>query len=294
VIAAADWSTHPSKRWICVARLEGGLYHVTHPAPAGDPHRLLPDLGEHGPALVGFDFPIGLPAAYCRRAGIASFLAALPHFPDEFYTVSNAPSLRSPFYPASSGAKGSTRQATLYCALGIPPSEWLRRCDAFAGASPIFWTLGPRQAGRAAIAGWRDVLRHRPPGWSLLPFEPRPAPHAIVEVYPALAARMLGLPTRFGKRSQAARLAQAPRIEAWLAARPVLRLEPDLLESLRGGFGPTAGAEDPLDAFLALLAMCEVLANPSQFPLPSDPGILNLEGWIFGLTAGALAAAPVR
>src|SRR4029079_19473112 len=68
--------------------------------------------------------------------------------------------LGRPFYPAR---PGGTSQAHLVEGLGVASmDDLLRRCDRRTAtrraACSIFWTLGANQVGRAAIAGWREVL----------------------------------------------------------------------------------------------------------------------------------------
>ena len=93
-VAAADWSLHPRKRWVCVA--EDGF--VSAPRQVTDAASLL---AGDGPAVVGFDFPIGLPEAYCHLAEVTDFLSELGHE----WRASNTPSLAQPFYPHSPGGR---------------------------------------------------------------------------------------------------------------------------------------------------------------------------------------------
>src|ERR1019366_57523 len=64
----ADWSVGPNKRWAARAELQpGGRYLVGTPAVV-TPTELLVE-ARRGSTLIGFDFPIGLPAAYAKRVG---------------------------------------------------------------------------------------------------------------------------------------------------------------------------------------------------------------------------------
>ncbi len=67
---------------MALAVLRRGRYHAHAPERVGDLGTLLARLrriaGERWTILAGFDFPIGLPAAYARRAGIRDFLEVLP------------------------------------------------------------------------------------------------------------------------------------------------------------------------------------------------------------------------
>ena len=86
VIAHADWGTDRRKRQVAMARLVPGgaclcpRYLVVSLGPApyglgpeGDLFHVLRAAASPGQAMAGFDFPIGLPRAYAKAAGISSF-----------------------------------------------------------------------------------------------------------------------------------------------------------------------------------------------------------------------------
>jgi hypothetical protein len=81
----------------------------------------------------------------------------------EFYTVAETADqicLKRPFYPAR---PGNSRRFHLVEKLGLNDFNNLYRQCEFShtprrAASPLFWTMGPQQVGKAAICGWRDVL----------------------------------------------------------------------------------------------------------------------------------------
>jgi len=109
LVAHADWGTDPRKRQMATAIREDSHYVAHAPEPVGDLTTFLDRLRERvGPGeaiLLGFDFPIGLPAAYAARAEIDDFLEVLPLLGQgqwaEFYKVAEAPeqiSLQRPFY----------------------------------------------------------------------------------------------------------------------------------------------------------------------------------------------------
>ena len=182
LIAHADWSANPARPDRSPLQDE----------PASDtPHRrrarsahwtncylhYSPRPGPGGTALLGVDFPIGLPSAYAAKAGIDNFRIALTQFGRgrwrDFYnpaaTVSEI-ALTRPFYPTRNGPKGSIHRADLPLALGFDSYDALhRRCDRAhpdrKAAAVLFWTLGGNQVGKAAISGWRDVIAPalRPP-----------------------------------------------------------------------------------------------------------------------------------
>jgi hypothetical protein len=73
----ADWGTDPNKRWIARAQLGfDGRYTAEAPRPVGDhPHLITSirsEIWSGGSALVGFDFPIGVPERYASASGVPS------------------------------------------------------------------------------------------------------------------------------------------------------------------------------------------------------------------------------
>ena len=271
LVVHADWSLAPAKRWMATALLQpDGRYRVAAPEPVGPldgwTDRMLARAPD-GRVLAGFDFPIGLPAAYARRAGIAHFREALLAFGkgewSAFYQIAERPDevgLRRPFYPYR---PGGTKRAHLTGGLGVPDFDALmRRCDrptaTRRAAGSLFWTMGAQQSGRAAIVGWRDLLapalRQAPGRVRLWPFDGDlpsllAAPGLVAaEVYPAEAALHLGLPAPgrgWSKRNPADRRAHADALLAWARRREVV-LEREMRRQIRAGFGDEAGWRRPV------------------------------------------------
>ena len=79
VVAHADWSILPVKRWVATAHLRGDGYVADAPRSVGDARRLIASLVPSPSAIIlaGFDFPIGVPTAYARVAGVRHFRALL-------------------------------------------------------------------------------------------------------------------------------------------------------------------------------------------------------------------------
>ena len=315
VIAHADWSLDASKRWVARAVHEGGgRYHAFAPEPVGELARFLDRIRgcarQAGPLFLGFDFPLGLPRAYARRAGIGDFrgfLSTLDRDPwRRFFCVAERPeevSPTRPFYPAKAGKRGTVARRHLLQGLGLDSyQDLLRACDRASPARPaacaIFWTLGPQQVGKAAIVGWRDLLipaldgRH---DLALWPFDGELdellARHDIVaaETYPAEVYRHLGLGPgdarrKQSKRRQAARAGSASRLLE-RAGRLDLRLNPGLRAAITDGFGPSPDGEDPFDATVGLLGMVNVVLGRRRPGTPCDPEIRRIEGWILGQEA---------
>jgi hypothetical protein len=306
----ADWSVHPGKRWMAQAvRRPGGGYFALPPArvPALEDFWFrLGETGGNGPILIGFDFPIGLPAAYAARAGIEDFALALAGFGEgrwrDFYEVAAHPeqiALARPFYPDRPG--GRTRRQLLE---GLRLETWQdlhRRCDgATAGrpaACPMFWTLGGNQVGKAMIVGWRDLLapaRRTEVDVAIWPFDGalagliRSHRFVVAETYPGEVYGHLGLSLRAhgGKRSQAGRSASAPPLLAW-ARRANLALAPTLCAEITTGFGGAQGADDRFDAVVGLFGMINVVSGARPSGEPDDPVVRRIEGWILGQVATA-------
>jgi hypothetical protein len=303
VIAAhADWSMDARKRWVTLARRQGGLWQAKAPRLVGDPAALAAAMiAEGGPAALGLDLPLGVPRGFAQHRpeqDFPAFLAGLTENLD-FFAVS--PGLETvsparPFYPAR-GIKGMTRAAHA-AALGLADAAGLSRlCDRAtaerpAGA-PVFWTLGANQSGKAAISAWRDWLAPALAAGSpfrLWPFAGalhdllRPGTLAIAEVYPAEALRHLGLKLAGSKRAEAPRRALAPALRDAMAA---LHVTPDaaLAEMIQAGFGTDAAGEDRFDSLIGLLGLIGVIDGKRPDFIPADPMIRRWEGWVLGQTA---------
>ena len=313
LVAHADWSKDPKKRWCATAVLDtDGRYRSGAPELVGDLEtyfcRLQKLAGPDGVVLCGFDFPIGLPAGYADKAGIAGFRDVLSRFGRDCWRdfFSPAPaqqdiSIHRPFYPQR---PGGARKHHLVSGLELPTADGLyRRCDRHPDRGPaeaIFWLIGPKQVGRAAITGWRDLLApaiasDAPP--SIWPFDGRlvdllSRPGVVVaETYPAEVYRHLDLGIRGNNRSKrchADRAADAGVLAAWTRANRV-RLTNRLHAEISDGFGDSTHGEDPFDAVVGLFGMLDVVLGnrPSGEP---DDDTTRIEGWIFGQPAPAAGA----
>lgn len=312
LVVHADWGSEGKKRWMAVAVREGGRYTARTVERVGPLDSLLARLrdraGPAGGVFLGFDFPVGLPAAYARRAGISNFPAALPQLGrppwEAFFLRAAQPdqvSIGRPFYPLGS-KKGSSR-AHLVRGLGCESmADLLRTCERATptrrDACPLFWTLGGNQVGPAAIIGWRDVLapaaRDAAVPLALWPFQgglaDLLAPDRIVvaETYPTEFYGHLGVafPTatrgqKSGKRVQAHRAANAATILK-RAADMGVAVEEGLRSSITDGFGPGKDGEDPFDAVVGLFGMLNVLLGHRPPGEPDLPEVRAVEGWILG------------
>jgi hypothetical protein len=303
LVAHADWSVDPKKRWPAEAvKQNDSCCRACAPEPVGGLGDLLPRLARAargGPALLGVDFPIGLPAAYAARAGIDDFVAELPKFGtgrwDRFYEVATIPdeiSLTRPFYPHRPGGR---RRQHLVSRLGVFCYQaMLRQCELRTESRPqacaMFWTLGGNQVGKGAIAGWRDLLG--PALRAGLPLAIWPfhgqlakllATHAwvVAETYPREVYDHLGLDLRGGKRRQEVRRRNKDRLLATAGALN-LELAPALQNEIVTGCGARADGEDRFDALVGLFGLLGVIASARELWEPDDPIVRAVEGWIIG------------
>lgn len=311
--AHADWSMDARKRWMTLARRQGGRWRIAAPVPVGDPATLLARLGRAAagaPVALGVDLPLGLPRGYAaRHADAPDFPAFLHRLADRsaFFAVCATlaeVSPARPFYPMR-GRAGMTRAAHA-AALGLDgPAALCRACDRAtarrpAGA-PLFWTLGANQSGKAAIAAWRDMLvpaLHRAAPPLLWPFAGdllallAPGRCVVAETYPAEALRQLGLVLRGSKRRQADRAALAGALGDALADLGA-RADPPLTATIAAGFGGDAAGEDRFDSLLGLLCVLGVLNGRRPDGVPDDPWLRRWEGWVLGQTDPPRVSPPV-
>lgn len=300
VVAHADWSAAERSRSIAVARLgSDGHYRLALPATPGPPRELVGRLTAKGPVLLGFDFPIGLPRRFAERAGITSFPALLRDSDDGAWRrfllptpPDGLPTLAAPFYPRRPG--GATRDAFLR-GLGIGYRDLLRRCDRATARRPdacmTFWTLGAQQCGRAAAAGWDEVIRpalRERAGVALWPFDGPLATllqrHAvtIAETYPREFYPLLDTPPRWSKRSRDDRARLAGAVRA-LADRVHAVPDDTLATAVRDGLD----SDHDSDALVGLLGMLAVLRGQVADSLPGDdPAVQTVEGWMLGRDCG--------
>lgn len=296
----ADWSLAAGKRYAAEAVRERDGWRIGAPALFGaSPAWVERHLSEAAPStLAAFDFPLGLPAAWAVRAGVErfdAFLAALDRglWPDFGRIAAEADeiSLTRPFYPYRSRA--GVRRHHLVEALGVESFDALyRACERRTPGrrpAPLFWTMGASQVGRAALAGWHEVIGPaRAGGASLWPFDGTLAELSgrrlvLCESWPTLAGERLGvaLGPRRSKRRQADRAAVG---RALLQRAAPLRFDDALQAELTAGFGPGPAGEDPFDALLGLLQM--VMIVEGWLPVATrtiGADQRRLEGWMAGL-----------
>lgn len=271
--------------------------------------RVSQSVGPGGAVLIGFDFPIGLPIKYAESVRVDDFIRLLPELGGpqwpNFYNVARTRgeiSLGRPFYPHNSGKKGEHRQSYLIQKLKVTSiNDLLRRCEkggnGLVQAAPLFWTLGPKQVGKAAIAGWRDMLApaltDKLVNMKIWPFHGslseiiEPGGLAVCETYPAEFYRHLGVvipSTSGGKKVQQSRKDNAPALINWAKKTGVV-ITPELEKKIIDGFGPGEDGEDPFDAVTGLFGMLNVVLGYRKEGVPDDEVINKVEGWILGRPA---------
>ncbi len=299
----ADWSVSAGKRWAATAVRDFGGWVVNAPALVGPSQEFVDrafEIALQQRLLIGFDFPIGVPSAYGSQTGFLGFRDMLPALGHgawcNFFNVARVPAeiaIDRPFYPAAS--KKGVRRAELVAGLCVPAfKDLLRVCDHRTAhrqdACAIFWTLGGNQVGKAALAGWTEVVRPALLGGAALwPFDGDLAELArkpgvvIAETYPAEAYRMVGAAffTGQSKRRQSDRRGKADAVLRW-ASRYGVFLSGDVVAGLTDGFGSTASGEDQFDALMGLLKMIEVAEGRRPERTERHDVTVTWEGWIFG------------
>ncbi len=310
LVAAADWSIHSKKRRMAIARLRKDCYEIGPPQPVGESRtmlsRLAAEAGQDAAILIAFDFPIGLPAAYARAAGLNSFREALGQFGHgkwaEFYTVSAQPTLHHPFFPPPSQIKGEYRKAQLVNALGFDHIDRLmRRCDAQTDtrmqAECMFWTMGGKQVGRAVIHAWRTIIGPAKDHVQIWPFDgqiwellSQPG-ITLAEIYPGEAYSHLGFAMGAGTG-----LKKGDQEDRRKVANDLLRageqLPVQFTDAARHQIVTGFRNDDDFDAMVSLLSMLLVVTGAREGLVPDEPDILGIEGWIMGQQPYLLSCEP--
>lgn len=311
LLVHADWSVSPAKRWAARARLGDTGWTIEAIEPVGDCSAFVRSLiaaSRTEAVLAGFDFPIGVPDVYGERTGLSSFPDLLQQIGQRrwarFGDIAREPNeigLERPFYPA--GASAGLKQADLLAAHGVAALDELRRrCERQTGdrraACPLFWTLGGNQVGRAALAGWTEVIKPAlAAGARLWPFDGALASLGeqpglvLAETYPAEAYGHVGVAFRASesKTRQDDRASKADAIFGWASRHEVL-LSGSVRALISDGFGADKAGEDRFDALLGLCGMIEVVTG--RRTEGGHPDGSCWEGWIFGQGGDAATLRP--
>jgi len=295
----ADWSKTPAKRWAAQAKKSEVGWEVEAPRLVGPVDAFLRTLmQEPQPTLAGFDFPIGVPASFGQKTGFSGFIEAIEHFGSgpwsRFYDVAERAeeiALHRPFYPYR---PSSTRHQHLVDGHGVcEMSALMRQCEKVTreslAACSLFWTLGPKQVGKAAISGWREVIRPaRRAGALLWPFDgqllslSQAGKLVICETYPAEAYGQVDVSFRSGggKKKQDYRREATSRLASRCASHAI-KLSDQMRNTLSDGFGAKNNGDDAFDAAIGLFGMIEVVEGRREAS-PTTMNVPEWEGWILG------------
>ena len=308
LIFHCDWGANPKKHWMAIARWDhvNERYIAEPTQQVGDTSlfllRLRHSVGKDDRVLCGFDFPIGFPKAYAAEIRVDNFVDVLPHLGfgkwENFYDkcrLKKEIKLERPFYPVSCQTKGAATRNHLYSKLKLKKQELLRICERkteYRGdASPLFWTLGAKAVGTAAITGWRDLIAPAvrcDASVGLWPFDGMLKPllkkkkTVFAETYPGDAYSHLNFPKNWrGKTKQETRLTRSKELMAWVNLKRA-QCKPKLIGEIKNGFGDGKDGEDRFDAAVGLFSMIDVVLGHRSEGVPNDNVVKNIEGWIFG------------
>jgi hypothetical protein len=294
----SDWSVSPKKRWTATAVRSSNGWSIA--CLRKTPSKLVEHLFDFsGHTLAGFDFPIGLPRSYATSARLDfrnlisdPSSARSQRFLTPVETLFDV-SIEQPFYRKHPRGGG---HAVLCQRLGCDTiDDLLRDCDKKtkirSRAEAIFWTVGAKQVGKAALAGWREVLIAAvAEGARVWPFDGPLSSLVsnkltIAETYPAEAYQHIGMARTIRKRSQAGRKAAGDIMIEWSAKHDVAIVEP-IRAKILSGFGEGNDGEDPFDAVAGLCSMIEVVeGRRAEAPHPAKFNNRE-EGWILGQVDG--------
>lgn len=216
------------------------------------------------PVLLAVDVPLGLPLGFSEvYAGSAGFL--------EWLDARGSDADWSSLLAATTAAQ--TSKAPFVCtatkgdkARGIFP---MRRCDALTNAESVYWCIGGKQVGRAALQFWFELLqplRRAHAQVAVWPFDDLSnAAFVVAECYPGFLT-----PTTWRRRVVKTNPVEVVKAIASLAEEPTIAARTRL---------HAVSSEDEFDMFTTALAMRAALrAGRDLLAAPADAG--PYEGWI--------------
>ena len=305
-IIHADWGARANKRWSVRATRSAGNYSLSASRLVGDVHALLVSAAAEARAgktvLLGFDFAIGVPAAYADQRGAKNFLKMIETEAPAFFatTAFSTSSIERPFCqpdPSWNDIPGGPgeKERNILEKIGLDPSTSLRRCErrtATRGdAACVFLPKPAKQVAGATRAGWLEVLRpvltdsELRKVFRVWPFDGadlsslvRPGLVTIVETYPAELYAHLGM-SGFSKTNRGWRLDQADLL---LASDAAPHLDDELRAEIETGFGGGEDGEDRFDAMVGALGLVRIAMGLDRCDVPEDAVVRDVEGWIVG------------
>jgi hypothetical protein len=289
----SDWSVSSSKRWTAVALRTQDGWVVNNLEPTPPPDDFLDFLFDpRRKTLAGFDFPIGLPKFYLDKMKVEFYDLISEPASDRsrcFFALADTLFDISPAQPFYRSHPRGGRHVDLLRRLECTAfNDLLRECDKKtamrARAESLFWTVGAKQVGKAALAGWREILvpaiRRQARLW---PFDGRLSSLdsnvlTLAETYPGEAYQHIGIRRIVRKRSQEGRKTAGQAMLTW-ASKHTVEFAPIVGQSILDGFGNRPDGEDPFDAVAGLCAMVEVADGHRD----EAPDLIEThEGWILG------------
>jgi hypothetical protein len=233
------------------------------------------------PLLITADVPIGLPAAFPEVwrefGGFLLWLDARGHADWGSIVVDSVAkqTARTPFVVCKKGEKK------------LGGKFPLRKCDVITDAESMYWCIGGRQVGKAALQFWRDTLirlrselRDEIAVW---PFEPISGKAVVVaECYPAIL-----YPTVWQRR--VTKTSPLDVVDALYGRREI---SPTLCDERT--WLHAASSEDEFDIFTTAVAIAEkkgdaeILLTAPEYAKPVEGWMLLLPEPLVGRCNGAL------
>jgi ABC-type cobalamin/Fe3+-siderophores transport system ATPase subunit len=257
--------------------------------------KLLREFPAEACTFVGLNLPIGLPAGYAKAAGIRSFREALTLFGkatgwENFYTPTDKPEIRQPFYPSTLGT--TFKKGVAMRAFGLAgETELFRRCERRTArryqAKCVFDLTFATENGRSAQTGWHELLGELSRSARLWPFDgalrdliaqPR---LTAAEVYPDESLAQLGLhfvpEGQRNKRNTTDRSSAAPALLEMAQGAGL-----SVSEQFRSGALSGFDSHCDFEVLVSLVALARVLQGQAPSDGPDTPECREVEGWILG------------
>lgn len=308
IIWHADWSISAKGRWVAKADRTDDGWQINTIEPVGELDAFRASLREMGrtqKVWLGLDMPIGFTSNWFDGANVKDFKALMELLEtdvwQDFFDVCRLPeeiTHQRPFYPKSSGKKGSVKRDHLIQALGLSTfSDLHRRCelptDARTAACPPFWTLGANQVGKAMLHGLQNlILPGFRDGFNIWPYSgdlaacTNQSGVTLIETYPGEIYGWLEL-SKLTKSSKSSRADAMIKICDY-GTRYAISITPALMANIKDGFDPKQGKDDAFDALIGVMGLIDIAEGRRPENLPRTSAILEREGWIVGMNAAEI------
>ena len=221
------------------------------------------------PILVTADVPIGFPTGFSDVYGEGGFVEWLAKRRGNWRAlVTDSVTTQTGDQPFVVCRKGEKK-----CEGNFP----LRRCEQLTQGESLYWCVGGKQVGKAALQFWHDTLiplreefRDRLAIW---PFEPIEGKDIVVaECYPAMLYREVW--HRRVTKSNPCDVVDAVATER--------QLQQNLCDEKT--WLHATSSEDEFDMFTTAIAIARWTMQSHDFlQAPEGPQIRSVEGWMLGL-----------